>query len=35
MVMIGVGGLLWLAAASGRNGIGKEARDALVLDQAS
>ncbi|MEZ5463125.1 APC family permease [Dokdonella sp.] len=35
MVMVGVGGMLWLAAASGRKGIGEEARDALVLDQAS
>jgi amino acid transporter len=34
MVMIGVGGLLWLSAANGRKGIGEDARDALILDQA-
>ncbi|MGB0133561.1 APC family permease [Dokdonella sp.] len=33
MVMLGVGGLLWMAAASGRNAISEEARDGLILDE--
>ena len=32
-VMSGVGGLLWLSASAGRNGISEREREALVLDE--
>ena len=34
MVMLGVGGLLWMGAARVRKGVGEDTRDALILGQA-